>query len=279
MIAIQVFSLTGDNIGAFSSDILGGLEHVLGLAPFYDIAVANLSLARTGYANTRDCDADSPAQYDAVELLRASGIITVSAAGNNGFSNQISSPACLSNVVSVGSTSDDDVVSGYSNHADFLSLLAPGESIETASRGGGKTTAGGTSMAAPHVAGAIAVIREAHPEASVAEIENALTLTGTPVLEGNSGITTPRLDVHRAIEFISASEPEPEPEPEPTAPPRPPVAPPPAAGMESPDVSASSSRGGGASCGLVGIEPFLMLGGLRLGRRLRRAGWPMERAA
>ena len=146
-------------------------------------------------------------------------------------------------MISVGSVGDSDVASSFSNSADFLSILAPGESIQSAAVGGGTRNGSGTSMATPHVAGAIAAIREAFPAASVDAIENALTLSGQPILDNRNGITTPRLRVDQAIAMLA-------------------TAGPPAGGGGS-AAAQSGGGGGGGGCGLIGIEPFLVLAFVR----------------
>lgn len=205
LIAIQIFSEVDGEIGAYSSDILAALHHILGLAPFYPIASVNFSLGGDAFTSEAACDQAAPSQRLAVALLQNVGIATVAASGNDGLGNAISSPACLSNVIGVGSTNDADTVSSFTNSAAFLSVLAPGESIESAGLGGVTRYSSGTSMAAPHVTGAIAAIREAHPTATVGEIENAILLSGVPVLDGRNGETHPRLDVQAAIDLLIAS--------------------------------------------------------------------------
>ncbi len=259
IIAVQIFSDVDGEPGAYSSDILAGMQHVLALADFYAIASVNLSFGGGEY--TENCDS-ATAMYRAVRRLRDVGIATVAASGNEAWTHAVSNPACLSNVISVGSTNDDDRVSSFSNSFEKLSLLAPGRSIHSAAVGGGSAFNSGTSMAAPHVAGAIASLREAYPNATVAEIENALTLSGLPVVDDRNGFTFPRIRADEAHSLLgSAASESPETDP-------------PAAEPEHGEEGAIAaarpkSGGGGGSCGLVGIEPFLILGLVRGMRRVR----------
>ena len=161
-------------------------------------------------------------------------------------------------MISVGSVGDADGVSSFSNSADFLTLLAPGEAIQSAAVGGGTRNGSGTSMATPHVSGALAAIREAMPDATVDEIENALVLSGQPILDGRNGITTPRIRVDQAIAMLEAA-----------GPPAGGGEDPPGSGSggdDNPLASQSGAGGGGGGCGLVGIEPFLVLALVRRGR-------------
>lgn len=259
VIAIQIFSEVDGEPGAYSSDILAGMQHVLALSDIYPIASVNLSFGSGEY--TSHCDS-ARAMFSAVSRLRDVGIATVAASGNDALTDSVSLPACLSNVISVGSTNDDDRVSSFSNASSNLSMLAPGRSIRSAAVGGGSIFSSGTSMAAPHVAGAIALLREAYPNATVGEMENALLLSGQPVLDDRNGITYPRLRVDEAHTLLASASSE--------SPGTDPPAPELEEEDEGPAATASpKSGGGGGSCGLVGIEPFFMLGLIRGMRRLR----------
>jgi len=211
IIAMQVFTLiNGSKIGAYDTDIIKGLERVLFLSSEYTIAAVNLSLGGEYFDKT--CDTYNPAMKLAVDNLRNSGIVTIAASGNDGFTSGISYPACISSIVSVGATSKTvNQVAYYSNSASILDLLAPGGDLYN----GGVIYSTipfdqyvgmqGTSMAAPHVAGAWALIRSAEPEASVDEILNALKETGVLILDTrNPSYPTikPRIDVYNALQSI-----------------------------------------------------------------------------
>jgi len=169
VIGVQVFSQFNSSsaclpdpapcISAFTSDIIAGLEFVLSQASSLNIAAVNMSLG--GGSFTSFCDSD-PTKV-AIDALRAAGIATVIASGNEGQTNAISGPACISTSVSVGSTTKQDSVSSFSNSASFLTLLAPGGQINSSVPGNGFSVFSGTSMATPHVAGAFAVLRSANP--------------------------------------------------------------------------------------------------------------------
>lgn len=263
LISIQVFSDIDDAPGAYASDILAGLQHVLALTAYYQIAVVNLSLAsETLFISSQSCDDAIGSQRVAIERLREVGVVSVAAAGNEGQSDRLAAPACLSNVISVGSSSLRDRPSDFSNAASFLSLLAPGEAIESSRQGGGTGLTSGTSMATAHVAGAIALLREATPSATVVELENALGLTGVPIRFPGGDLTVPRIDVEAARTLLTTtigSDPAP-------------------VGTEQEDGSGdgfagaaapSGGGGGGGGCGLIGIEPFAVLFLPRLLPRMR----------
>jgi subtilisin family serine protease len=103
----------------------------------------------------------------AINRLRDVNVATVIAAGNNGYRNAMAAPACLTPAISVASSDKSDQVASFSNISPLTTLIAPGRRFW---RLFPKPTSpiyqskGGTSMAAPHVAGAIATFKEAQPE-------------------------------------------------------------------------------------------------------------------
>ena len=128
------------------------------------------------------------------------GIAVVIASGNNGFPTSMGAPGCISEAVSVGSITDALAVSSFSNNAPFLSLYAPGSSIDSSVPGNTFANFQGTSMATPHVAGAWAILKQAVPGASVASALAALQSTGTNVNDqrGGGGTPHPRINVNAA---------------------------------------------------------------------------------
>ena len=136
--------------------------------------------------------------------MRAAGIATVIASGNDGFSDSVNAPGCIPDAITVGSTTKSDALSSFSNSNDLVDVLAPGSSIRSSypsandSGTGRASTASGTSMATPHVAGAVALLRSLHPNMSIDAIENALEATGVPVTNSSNNVTTPRIRVDLA---------------------------------------------------------------------------------
>jgi hypothetical protein len=139
-----------------------------------------------------------------IDNLRAAGIATVIAAGNDGSRNGISSPACISSAVSVGSTTEADTVSSFSNVANILTLLAPGSSINSSVPGSGFSVFNGTSMATPHVAGAWAILKQAISDGTVDEILSAFQQSGLAVTDTRSGgtLTKPRIRIADALDLF-----------------------------------------------------------------------------
>jgi subtilisin family serine protease len=184
-------------VRAFTSDIIRGLERVRALRATFKIASANLSLGSGLFASA--CDASEAATKAAVDRLRAVGVATAISSGNDGLDGLVGAPGCVSTAVTVGSSTKADRVSPFSNHAPLVDLLAPGSAILAAVPGGSGTKSG-TSMAAPHVAGTWAVLKQAKPGASVAEVQAALACTGARL--GRGGLAKPRIDVARALAVL-----------------------------------------------------------------------------
>ena len=187
-------------LGAYTSDILAALERVYDLRATYAFAAVNMSLGGGLFSAT--CDGEPYKPF--IDNLRSAGIATVVAAGNDGSTDQLSAPACVSTAVSVGATTKDDQVAYFSNVAPFLSLFAPGDEIISSFPGGGFEFASGTSMASPHVAGTWAVLKQAVPTASVDEILEALTGTGMMITDprAGTGTTRPRIQVDLALSAL-----------------------------------------------------------------------------
>ena len=219
IIAMQVFSRFDDEqvcrglptpcALSFASDQIRALEQVYALRTTHQIAAVNMSLGG-GYSKyQQDCDRTDGPRKAAIDNLRGAGIATVISSGNTGYTDAIGRPGCISTAVSVGATTKADAVDDYSNSAWFLSLLAPGSAINSSVPGGGFDTWDGTSMAAPHVAGAWALLKQAAPGASVDTLLGALRYSGALVRDARNGIVTPRIQVDAAIALAKGSTPTP----------------------------------------------------------------------
>ena len=158
-----------------------------------------------GPKQTSPCDSDP--RKAIIDNLRSAGIATVIASGNTGWTDGVKTPGCISTAVTVGATEDDDDVAVFSNVASFLDLLAPGVSIYSSVPGGGEAEEHGTSMAAPHVTGAWAVVKHKAPSASVDDVLAAFRNTGTSVNDGRFGGSVTdmrRINLDLALEQFSA---------------------------------------------------------------------------
>jgi hypothetical protein len=206
IMAVQVFShvTTSQGCGGappciktFNADLIAGLERVYNLRGSRIFASVNMSIGGGQFFANCDTDALKPI----IDNLRSVGIAATIASGNDGFLNAMEAPACISTAVSVGNTTKSDTVSSTSNVAPFLSLFAPGSSINSSVPGGGFAIFNGTSMAAPHVAGAFAILKQAVPAATVSQTLAALQATGRPIASA-AGTVTPRIQIDAALDFF-----------------------------------------------------------------------------
>ncbi|MDG2305613.1 MAG: S8 family serine peptidase [Candidatus Binatia bacterium] len=208
LISIQIFTrFNGAFCGgatpcaaSFTSDQVAALERVLTLADIFPIAAVNMSIGgAVPFTSASACDEANAARKAVIDHLRSIGIVTVGASGNERSADGLTSPACISTLVSVGATTAVDTVAGFSNSAAFLTLLAPGVGIDSSVPGDGFRVMNGTSMAAPHVSGAFALLRQQSTSASVTELVEVLRATGVPVLDARNGVIVPRISLLSAV--------------------------------------------------------------------------------
>jgi subtilisin len=209
IIGVQVFHPDGSSALSYTSDQLKGLERVYNLRGSYSIAAVNLSIgSKTAYTGTCDnLNAENYSFYSWVYWLKSVGIATVVATGNEGISNGVASPSCITNVVRVGNSTLDllgnDAVYSGSNSSSLVSLLAPGTDICNAVPFN-RVECGwtGTSMAAPHVTGAFAALKQLRPWTTVSSSLTALQASGQPVTDSRNGVTRSRINTWNALVYL-----------------------------------------------------------------------------
>ncbi|MCE3003033.1 MAG: S8 family serine peptidase [Xanthomonadaceae bacterium] len=178
LVPVRVLNCSGSGT---TSGVLAGIDWVT--ANHVKPAVANLSLG--GSASTA-IDA-------AVNRAISAGVTVVVAAGNSATDACAFSPARVPAAITVGATSSTDSRASFSNFGVCLDLFAPGQSITSAWHSANTATnaISGTSMAAPHVAGAAAVFLSANTGATPAAVANALLANATPNKVMGTGAGSP----------------------------------------------------------------------------------------
>ncbi|MFI5758962.1 S8 family serine peptidase [Streptomyces sp. NPDC051569] len=133
----------------------------------------------------------SQALDDAANAVADMGVLPVVAAGNDAKDACGASPARATKAVTVGATDQDDHQATFSNFGTCLTTYAPGVAIVSANLGGGSRTLNGTSMASPHVAGVVALLKEKYPKAAPADVTRWLTGTSTKNVVSPIGTGSP----------------------------------------------------------------------------------------
>ncbi len=214
IVAVRVLDKTG--AAASSTQLMKAFDWIISTQPA--VKIVNTSLVFGSFPG--QCDSASSftsALAQAVNTLRARGTLTVSSSGNAANKSETGAPACLSQAIGVGAVYDANVgtisfgctdgstaadkIACFSNSSIAVDLLAPGAAITSSGMGGGVAGFAGTSQAAPHVAGALALLLQVKPTATADQLEAALKASGRPIVDTN-GISVPRIDVKSAVDAI-----------------------------------------------------------------------------
>ncbi|MBA4371132.1 MAG: peptidase S8 [Coriobacteriaceae bacterium] len=148
--AVKVLDRRGSG---WLSDIIEGLQW----SAVNGMDVVNLSLGTSVYSASFDA---------AVQNTIDSGVVVVAAAGNSGpGENTVGYPAAFPNVIAVAATDSSDNVAWFSSRGPQVTIAAPGVSVYSTYKGSAYQTLSGTSMASPHVAGAVALTLNTAPGA------------------------------------------------------------------------------------------------------------------
>lgn len=190
LIPVRVLSCSGS--GA-TSGVIGGIDWVIAHHESGVPAVANMSLGggasvSLNAAVTRGID---------------DGVVFVVAAGNNNLPACNYSPASVPNAITVGATGSNDARASFSNFGSCVDMFAPGVSILSVAltSSSSSRTMSGTSMAAPHVAGAAALWLQIDPDATPAQIAQRMLSVATPDKVTNPGSESPNLLLYARSTF------------------------------------------------------------------------------
>lgn len=176
--------LDEDNMAPISR-IIAGIEWAIE----NDIDVLNMSFGTSNYSSLF---------YQTIRKAYESGMVLVASAGNTGTeTNEVTYPAKFDEVISVGSCDEAGARSDFSPQSEDIDILAPGEYIESTGLIDGYSTESGTSLAAPHVTAAVALVLSADNTKNNEFIKQLLKSTAN-VSVNETGI----LDIKCALETL-----------------------------------------------------------------------------
>ncbi|WP_446213978.1 S8 family serine peptidase [Micromonospora sp. IBSANI012] len=203
---LLIGKVLADNGSGYGSDIIAGMEW----AAHSGAKVVSMSLGGSA------TDGTDPMSQAVNDLTAETGTLFVIAAGNSGAAQTVGSPGAASAALTVGAVDRDDNLAEFSSRGPRLGdnglkpeITAPGVGIVAARAAGttmgtpvddAYTRASGTSMATPHVAGAVAILAQEHPDWTAGKLKDALVSTtkanpALTVFEQGGG----RVDVARAL--------------------------------------------------------------------------------
>ena len=142
----------------------------------------------------------SDALQNALSEAECRGIIVISSAGNWGASTPVEFPARSSHVAAIAAVDASAVPATFSSYGNNIALSAPGVGVRSTYPGGSYRLWSGTSMAAPFVAGACALLAEHHPDWSLVEAMTRLAETARPVTGAEGQFGAGALDAGAALE-------------------------------------------------------------------------------
>jgi subtilisin family serine protease len=187
LVPVRVLDCSGN--GSYSS-VIAGLDWIAANHKLGDAAVVNMSLGGPA-SSTLD---------GAVKNLIAKGIHVVVAAGNSNTDACTTSPARVTDAITVGATTSADLRASYSNFGSCLDLFAPGNLITSTWLGSaGTQTISGTSMATPHVAGAVARFISLNPTLTSLQVAQSIRTSATRDLVQSAGTSSPNLLLYAEI--------------------------------------------------------------------------------
>ena len=204
IIPVRVLDCGGSG---YLSDVISGLDWVAANHADGALAVANMSLGG-GY---------SAAVNAAVQGVIDDGVTMVVAAGNSNADACNASPASAPAALTVGATDSDDRRASFSNYGACVDLFAPGVDIVSADAASDTATAthSGTSMAAPHVAGAVVLQLASSRSTSASVVSSAISgiASRNRVADPGPGSANRLLYIGSAVDPANPSEPTPAPTP------------------------------------------------------------------
>lgn len=190
LVAVKAFDRFGRG---WLVDIIAGIDWIIEHRDDYNIKVANMSFG--GDAS----QSGNQSLHDAVIALYDAGVTIAAAAGNSSDDASGHIPAAYAEVLCTTALTKNNRFARYSNYGSVVDLIAPGSKVKSTWLNGGFNTISGTSMAAPHVAGAAALYLDSDPNATPEKVMAELIAAGEGAPPGGwpgdpDGIGEPLVD-------------------------------------------------------------------------------------
>ncbi|MCM3760149.1 S8 family serine peptidase [Alkalihalobacillus oceani] len=155
--SIYVGKVLDENGDGYTSDVVKAIQWALE----EEVDIINVSMGGRSA---------STALKNALDQAYEAGALIIAAAGNkgnaDGTGNTVDYPAAYDSVIAVAAVDHQDHRASFSATGDEVEVSAPGVGIRSTYTDGGYVEVNGTSMAAPHVAGHLALLKQAYPEAT-----------------------------------------------------------------------------------------------------------------
>jgi len=181
ILGIRAFGVSDNGAQGTSMNIVKGLEWAVSQGA----QIINMS-----FAGPKD-----PILEQAIKSLRDKGIILIAAAGNAGPKSPPLFPAADANVIAVSATDSDDKTYTGAVRGRHVAIAAPGVDILVPAPEGGYQLTTGTSVAAAHISGVVALMLERNPRLTAAEVRNILSATAKklpqPRTDTGAGLVDP----------------------------------------------------------------------------------------
>ena len=206
VVSVKILDKDG---GGSLSDLSDALNFCLNNVDDYNISVVSMSLGTSDDLFNSYCDTESGfllSLSSLVNQLVAKDVVVLASSGNDFNTTHLPAPACLSNVTAVAASNDDDIFYGNSNRNSLVKFVAPGVNIVSYWKDGLLYSGSGTSMAAPHLAGAILLIQHFNElqygtKFVVSEVLRMIKENGVSVNDAVTGLNFTRVDVYSALEI------------------------------------------------------------------------------
>jgi subtilisin family serine protease len=185
LLAIRAFGVSSDGAQGTSMNIVKGLEW----AVKEGAQVINMS-----FAGPRD-----PILEQAIRSLKDKGVILIAAAGNAGPKSPPLFPGADPNVIAVSATDADDGTYKNANRGKYVAIAAPGVDILVPAPEGGYQLTTGTSVAAAHISGVVAMLLERNGRLSPAEVRSILAASAKKLPQGRNDVGAGLVDPLQAL--------------------------------------------------------------------------------